>query len=169
MPCTSLPGYRNRFWRVPAAREGRQSLLWLAIKQAGILIKKVVSGWRTRDLRPRKPARGRSGWPTLVGTTAPRITSSPTGNGLPAGAAALWFTQPRPRSARRKSFSPALGAPFQIASERLNVFSFPVEIPLDFAGNNRIVSAILHNGILLRSDLFLPPRSRRSRRSRRPQ
>ena len=91
MPCTSWPGLDESKRKT---RSGKEEIIWLAKIRAGNRRNRAVWEWRKIRRPQSKPRRARSGWLTSVGTTAPRISSSPAGNGSPAGAAAPWFTRP---------------------------------------------------------------------------
>ena len=90
MPCTSWPDLDNSQRR---ARSGKEEGICQANHRAGNRRNQAALEWK-RIRRPApKPRRARSGWPTSAGTTAPRISSSPAGNGSPAGAAGRSFTR----------------------------------------------------------------------------
>jgi hypothetical protein len=90
MPCTSWPALDNSSRR-PSS--GKEEIIWRANHRAGNRRNQAALGLK-RIRRPTpKPRRARSGWLTSAGTTGLRISSSPAGNGSPAGAAARWFTR----------------------------------------------------------------------------
>lgn len=138
MPCTSWPGLDNSRRET---RSGEEEIIWLAKIRAGNRRNRAVLEWRRTRRRQSKPSRVRSGWLTFAGTTAPRISSSPDGNGSPAGAAGRWFIPRRAAFSFRHEFRDSAQLSETTDSPRVDV---PVvvdwrRISLDFLANRRIV------------------------------
>ena len=90
MPCASWSGLKT-----PSGARGqaRKKPIWLAKIRERNRRNPVASDSRKIRLRQSKRSRGRSGWLTFAGTMGRRISSSPAGNGSPAGAAEPWSTR----------------------------------------------------------------------------